>query len=62
VRSLTLVIAFWNTLSAIREFGYDGFGRNSFIKSATPDLWWRFRVQLKNVGDYEAFILPQMQR
>lgn len=44
------------------EFGYDGFGRNSFRKSATPQLWQRFKVQFKCVGDYEAFIRRYMQR
>jgi hypothetical protein len=47
---------------ALREFGYDGFGRNSFKKSAIPDVWRRFKVELKNVGDYEAFIRQHMQR
>jgi hypothetical protein len=47
---------------AFGEFGYDGFGRNSFAKSARADLWRCFRVQFNNVLDYEAFIRRHMQR
>ena len=35
---------------AVRELGRDGFSRNSFKKSAIPDGWRRFKVELKNVG------------
>lgn len=46
----------------IAEFGYDGFGRNSFRKSTKPELWKRFKIQLSSVADYEAFIQANMQR
>ena len=49
-----------NSFSA--EVGYDGFGRNSFQKSAIPDLWTQYRVQLANVADYKAFIRRNMER
>jgi hypothetical protein len=44
------------------EVGYDGFGRNSFQKSAIPELWKRYRVQLGSLPDYEAFIRTNMER
>lgn len=47
---------------AVRELGYEGFGRNSFKKSAIPDIWRRFKVEFKTVRDYEAFIRQHMQR
>jgi hypothetical protein len=48
--------------SSSAEVGYDGFGRNSFQKSAIPDLWMRYRVQLGSIADYEAFIRANMER
>jgi hypothetical protein len=36
---------------ALAEIGYDGFGRNSFQKSAITDLRKRYRVQLSSVAD-----------
>jgi hypothetical protein len=47
---------------ASAELGYDGFARNSFRKSAVPDLWLRYRVQFATVADYENFIRANMQR
>jgi hypothetical protein len=44
------------------EIGYDGFGRNSFQKSAIPDLWKRYRIRLTSVADYRVFIQEQMER
>ena len=47
---------------AIAEVGYDGFCRNSFQKSAIPDLWKRYRVQFGSIEDYKAFIHTHMER
>jgi hypothetical protein len=44
------------------EVGHDGFGRNSFQKSAMLDLWKRCRVQFGSVADYQAFISAHMDR
>jgi hypothetical protein len=44
------------------DFGYDGFGRMSFRKSADPDLSKAYRVQLAGVVDYQAFIHARMER
>jgi hypothetical protein len=49
-------------VGTLAEFGYDGFGRNSFRKSVRPDLWRQFKVQLNSVADYEAFSRANMQR
>ena len=48
--------------NAIVEIGYDGFGRNSFRKSAIADLGTRHRVRLVSIADYEAFIKAHMER
>lgn len=48
--------------SALAEFEYDGFGRNSFQKSTIPDLGKRFKVQIGTVADYAAFVRQHMQR
>jgi hypothetical protein len=40
----------------LRAFGYDGFARNSFQKSATPTLSSRLRRQFADLGDYREFI------
>lgn len=48
--------------SAKAELGYDGFERNSFQKSATSDLWKRFKVSFNSVADYQAFIRKHMER
>lgn len=48
--------------SAKQEFEYDGFARNSFQKASNNTLWQRYRVQLRSVADYEAFIRTYMQR
>jgi hypothetical protein len=44
------------------EVGYDGFGRNSFRKSATPDLGSRLLEALESVADYKRFIQAKMER
>ena len=62
---LTTDIKVWCTslgTSAGAEIGYDGFGRNSFQKSAIPNLWKRCRVQFGSVADYQTFIRPHMER
>jgi hypothetical protein len=48
--------------AAVTDFGYDGFGRNSFKKSTHPDLSRRLKVELKSVDDYRLFIRAHMQR
>lgn len=48
--------------SAAREFGCDGFVRNSFQKSAVPDLSGRLRVQINSLEEYAAFICRHMAR
>jgi hypothetical protein len=48
--------------SALSEFGYDGFTRNSFQKWRYERLWERFRVRLNSMADYERFIEQHMQR
>ena len=47
---------------ACTEVGYDGFGRNSFQKSAMLDLWKRYRVHFRSVEDYQVFIKTHMER
>jgi hypothetical protein len=47
---------------AMREFGYDGFGRNSFRKSELPDMSQRFRIQIQSLEEYACFISSHMQR
>ena len=62
---LTTDIRTWCTIlgdMANTEVGYDGFGRNSFQKSAIADLWRRFKVQFASVADYRAFIRAHMER
>jgi hypothetical protein len=44
------------------EVGYDGFGRNSFRKSETPDLGSRFLKPLASIAEYERFIQAEMER
>jgi hypothetical protein len=44
------------------EFGYDGFGRDSFRKSPNSDLAKAFRVQFVIVADYSRFIQLEMLR
>jgi len=63
--SLARDIRTWCTAlgnNASTEFGYDGFGRNSFQKSTIPDLWQRYLVQLAGIKEYETFIRAHMQR
>jgi len=43
------------------EVGYDGFGRKSFRKSASPDFDSRLRVPLTSVADYRRFIRAHME-
>ena len=49
-------------VSALAEFEYDGFGRNSFQKSTVNDLHTRFMIQLTDVPSYANFIKQQMER
>jgi hypothetical protein len=44
------------------EIGYDGFGRNSFQKSQTPNLIARCRVQISSQTEYREFIRKNMER
>jgi len=46
---------------AQQELGYDGFGRNSFRKSADSALPGRLVAKMTSVGDYETF-LNEMER
>ncbi len=48
--------------SATREFGCDGFVRNSFQKSPLPDLSGRLLVQINSLEEYAAFICKHMVR
>jgi hypothetical protein len=48
--------------SATREFGYDGFGRNSFRKSAIADLARNLRMQIGSHEEHAMFIRTQMER
>jgi hypothetical protein len=45
---------------AFSEVQYDGFGRNSFMKSEIDDLPTRFKLQFSGVTDYEKFICNNM--
>ena len=47
---------------ATAEIGYDGFGRNSFHKSAVAGLSVRHKSQFASIADYEAFIHAHMER
>lgn len=47
---------------ALKEIGYDGFGRNSFHKSRAIDIGTCYRVVFKSVVDYESFIHSHMER
>lgn len=46
---------------ALKDIGYDGFGRNSFHKSRIIDLSMRHRVVFTSVADYESFIHSHME-
>src|SRR5208282_5916603 len=46
--------------SALKEFQYDGFSRNSFQKSSIPNLDTRLKIQMKGLTDYEEFIRKHM--
>ncbi len=48
--------------AAVAEISYDGFGRNSFHKSARSGIAARHRVALASVADYAAFIQAHMRR
>lgn len=48
--------------NATIEIGYDGFGRDSFRKSAIVGLGARHRVQFASIADYEAFIRAHMEK
>ena len=40
---------------AQEEFGYDGFGRNSFQKNTLP-IWKKYKIPVSNLNDYRNFI------
>lgn len=48
--------------SALAEFRYDGFGRNSFRKSTIPDLGQRLKIQIGTIAAYDDFVRQHMQR
>ena len=48
--------------SATLAVGYDGFGRNSFRKGPSPDLWQQYKEPLADLASYEAFIGRHMER
>jgi hypothetical protein len=48
--------------ACMAEFRYDGFGRNSFQKSAIPNVSSRFRIQMAGLPDYEKFIRKHLER
>lgn len=56
--------AWCNALSegAFKEFQYDGFGWNSFRKSAIPELWKRLKFQITTIGEYDEFVRQHLQR
>ena len=47
--------------SAMTEFGYDGFARNSYRKASEVNLSRRFKLQVGSIADYEA-LLKQISR
>lgn len=47
---------------ALTEFGYDGFGRNSFQKSTIANIAGQYRIQLNSIADYQTFIAANMER
>ena len=48
--------------AAMNEIGYDGFGRNSFRKSETPDLIGRYRRVLSSLEEYRSFVESVLAR
>lgn len=48
--------------AAEKEIGYDGFGRNSFVKSAKSDLYESFKVKITSLASYREFIKNNMMR
>ena len=48
--------------SCLREFGYDGFARDSFRKSQREALCEKFKVSFQSVADYEGFVRQHMER
>ena len=49
-------------VGATKELGCDGFVRNSFRKSSSPDLEKRLRVQIQSVKQYAEFIRIHMEK
>lgn len=47
---------------AEREFGFDGFTRNSYKKSSNNELHNLYKTQLDSLDDYRVFIADVMQR
>jgi hypothetical protein len=55
----------WCTLlakAADTAYGYDGVGRDSYRKGKDATLHTRFKVQIKSVPDYEAFLKANVAR
>lgn len=48
--------------SALRDLGYDGFGRDSFRKSPISNLGNRLRVEIRSIDQYANFITKYMKR
>lgn len=46
---------------AEKEFGYDGFGRNSLRKSR-KDIWKKYKVTVSSMTAYRRFIQEHMER
>jgi len=60
---IVLIRKWCNSLAigAQREFGYDGFRRNSFRKSLRP-VWQGYKVNLNGIEEYRTFIRQVMER
>lgn len=50
------------SIAAQDKIGYDGFARNSFMKSIKTDIHDEFQEKIKSIDDYEKFITDNMQR
>jgi hypothetical protein len=48
--------------TAVNEFEYDGFARNSYRKAANPNLSASFKRQISSVAEYEAFLTSVLSR
>lgn len=48
--------------STDQQFGYDGFGRNSYRKATDTSLPQSLKVQIASVSDYEIFLKRVLSR